>query len=69
MAAYYIELIQTVQPEGLYLLGGWSVGGIIAFEMARQIQAQGQEVSLLALIDSSLPILTKSHFGVTAPRK
>jgi thioesterase domain-containing protein/acyl carrier protein len=55
MAAYYIELIQTVQPEGPYLLGGWSVGGIIAFEMARQIQAQGQEVSLLALIDSSLP--------------
>jgi len=52
MASHYVELLQTVQPEGPYLLGGWSLGGVVAFEMAQQLQAQGQEVALLALIDS-----------------
>lgn len=51
MAAYYIEAIRTFQPESPYFLGGWSMGGIVAFEMARQLQEQGQEVNLLALID------------------
>jgi len=52
MASHYIELLQTVQTQGPYLLGGWSLGGVVAFEMAQQLQAQGQEVALLALIDS-----------------
>ncbi|HYG08848.1 MAG TPA: thioesterase domain-containing protein, partial [Pyrinomonadaceae bacterium] len=54
MAADYIEAMRVVQAQGPYALGGWSVGGIIAFEMARQLQAQGQQVNLLALIDSVL---------------
>ena len=37
MAACYIEAIRSVQPEGPYLLGGWSMGGEIAFEMAQQL--------------------------------
>jgi thioesterase domain-containing protein len=45
-----------VQPRGPYLLGGWCTGGIVAFEMARQLQRQGQKVALLVLIDSSAPI-------------
>jgi thioesterase domain-containing protein len=52
MAAYYIDAIRTVRPDGPYLLGGWSMGGVIAYEMARQLEAQGQQVSLLALLDA-----------------
>jgi len=51
MAANYIKALQTVQHEGPYLLGGWSMGGVVAFEMAQQLQAQGQRVTLLALFD------------------
>ncbi|MFP2929420.1 alpha/beta fold hydrolase [Pyxidicoccus sp. 3LG] len=51
MAAYYIEAIRTVQPHGPYLLGGWSMGGMVAFEMARQLQRRGEHVEVLALID------------------
>ena len=54
MAAYYIEAIRSVQPDGPYLLGGWSMGGVIAFEMAQQLEALGQRVSLLALMDAKL---------------
>ncbi len=52
MAAYYIDAIRRVQPDGPYLLGGWSMGGVVAYEMAQQLGAQGQQVSLLALMDS-----------------
>jgi amino acid adenylation domain-containing protein len=55
MARHYLDLIQTVQVEGPYLLGGWSIGGVIALEMAQQLQAQGQSVALLALLDSHAP--------------
>jgi amino acid adenylation domain-containing protein len=55
MAACYIEAIRSVQPEGPYLLGGWSMGGEIAFEMAQQFHAQGQRVALLALLDARIP--------------
>jgi thioesterase domain-containing protein len=55
MAAEYVEAIRAVQPEGPYLLGGWSLGGLVAFEMSRQLQVQGQRVALLALIDSYVP--------------
>ena len=52
MAASYIAALRTVQPRGPYLLGGWSMGGLIAFEMTRQLQARGETVDLLVLIDS-----------------
>lgn len=55
MAAYYIDEIRTVQPEGPYYLGGQSSGGLIAFEMAQQLRDQGEEVALLALIDTQDP--------------
>jgi thioesterase domain-containing protein len=61
MAAHYIEEIRTVQPEGPYHLGGWSLGGVIAFEMTRQLLAQGESVALLALLDSHI-----SEAGKTA---
>ena len=52
MASHYIKEICTVQPEGPYLLGGLSFGGIMAYEMAQQLQAQGQKVGLLVLFDT-----------------
>ena len=55
MAAYYIQALQTVQPTGPYLLGGWSMGGVVAFEMAQQLHAQGQPVALLAILDGRIP--------------
>ena len=52
MAAYYLEAVRAVQPEGPYLLGGWSMGGVIAFEMARQIETQARHMALPVLIDA-----------------
>jgi FkbH-like protein len=52
MAAYYIEQIRTIQPEGPYFLGGFCAGGVIAFEMALQLQQQGIEVPCLTLMNS-----------------
>lgn len=63
MAANYVEAIRRVQPVGPYLLGGWSMGGVVAFEMARQLQQQGQQIGLLALIDSQAPVDQQSKYS------
>ena len=55
LAAWYVAEVRTVQPEGPYFLGGLSFGGIVAFEMAQQLCAVGQEVALLALFDTPTP--------------
>jgi amino acid adenylation domain-containing protein len=55
MAAEYVGAMRSVQPAGPYFLGGWSMGGVIAFEMARQLQEQGETIGLLALIDAYAP--------------
>jgi thioesterase domain-containing protein/aryl carrier-like protein len=55
IAASYLKEIRTVQAEGPYYLGGFSFGGIIAFEMAQQLKKQGQEVAFLFLLDSQFP--------------
>ncbi len=62
MASYYIGEMRRVQPRGPYRLGGWSLGGVIAFEMARQLREQGDEVALLAILDS-VPDLTAEAAG------
>ena len=49
--------IGEFQPEGPYQVGGWSFGGVVAYEVAQQLHRQGQEVSLLAILDSYMPIL------------
>jgi thioesterase domain-containing protein len=51
MAAAYIKLMRSVQPQGPYLLGGFCAGGLLAYEVAQQIRAAGQAVDLLVLID------------------
>lgn len=55
MAADYLAEIRSVQPHGPYLLGGFSGGGIAAFEMAQQLRHAGEDVGLLVLLDSLLP--------------
>jgi thioesterase domain-containing protein/acyl carrier protein len=55
MATHYLNDMKTVQPHGPYFLGGWSMGGVVAFEIAQQIRMQGEQVGLLALIDSRAP--------------
>ncbi|MEM9163064.1 MAG: alpha/beta fold hydrolase [Cyanobacteria bacterium P01_F01_bin.4] len=55
LANRYIQAIQTVQRHGPYHLAGWCLGGTIAFEMARQLQAAGETVAALILIDSEAP--------------
>jgi acyl-CoA synthetase (AMP-forming)/AMP-acid ligase II/thioesterase domain-containing protein/NAD(P)-dependent dehydrogenase (short-subunit alcohol dehydrogenase family)/acyl carrier protein len=51
MAAYYLEAIRSVQPEGPYLLAGWSLGGYIAYEIATLLRKANQDVELLVLVD------------------
>jgi amino acid adenylation domain-containing protein len=52
MAAAYLKLIQARQPAGPYLLLGWSLGGALAMEIARQLETAGETVAFLGLIDS-----------------
>jgi amino acid adenylation domain-containing protein/FkbM family methyltransferase len=63
MAAHYIKAMMSIQPRGPYLLGGWSMGGLIALEMARQLQDQQLEVGLVTLIDSwaANPLSASGH--------
>jgi thioesterase domain-containing protein/malonyl CoA-acyl carrier protein transacylase/acyl carrier protein len=51
MAAHHIRTIKTVQPVGPYLLGGLCAGGLIAFEVARQLDQNGEKVAMVALMD------------------
>ncbi len=55
MAQEYLEELRSVQPDGPYLLGGFSGGGIAAYEMAQQLRADGEETSLLVMLDTPLP--------------
>lgn len=55
-AADYIAELRQVQPVGPYLLSGFSGGGITAYEMAQQLRAAGEEVAVLALLDTPLPV-------------
>ena len=53
MAAFYVEAILGLRPAGPYRVAGWSFGGVVAWEMARQLHAAGHEVDLLALFDTA----------------
>jgi amino acid adenylation domain-containing protein len=55
MAAAFIEELRAFQPEGPYYLGGFCLGGLLALEMALQLTAAGQEVALVAVIQSIYP--------------
>ncbi|BCM92693.1 dimodular nonribosomal peptide synthase [Abditibacteriota bacterium] len=55
LAALYVNELRRKHPQGPYRLGGFSLGGVIAFEMARQLREAGQEIALLALMDTNFP--------------
>ena len=55
IAAFYRSMIQSIQTEGPYDLGGYSIGGPFAYEVAQQIQALGQSVHSLTLVDPLYP--------------
>ncbi|MEM7028583.1 MAG: amino acid adenylation domain-containing protein [Chloroflexota bacterium] len=64
-AAQYIVAMKTIQPQGPYHIGGYCIGGIIAFEMAQQLSEAGDEVALVALIGTGFPPQTsrpKGHY-------
>jgi acyl transferase domain-containing protein/thioesterase domain-containing protein/NAD(P)-dependent dehydrogenase (short-subunit alcohol dehydrogenase family) len=57
MASYYIGQILKAQPKGPYYLGGYSGGGVVAFEMAKQLQEAGHAVGALVFLDSLAPVM------------
>ncbi|MDB6110672.1 MAG: amino acid adenylation protein, partial [Pedosphaera sp.] len=65
MAGQYVADLKIFQPRGPYYLGGYCFGGVVAYEMARQLQAQGQKVGLLALINSNPPNSSYTRFRWT----
>jgi thioesterase domain-containing protein/acyl carrier protein len=58
MAAEYVAAVRRAHPEGPYVLGGYSGGGVIAYEMAQQLLADGVEVPLLVFLDTFYPHLS-----------
>lgn len=56
IASLYIAEVRRRQPQGPYYLGGWSAGGVIAYEMVRQLLSLGHTVESLILLDSPCPI-------------
>jgi thioesterase domain-containing protein/acyl carrier protein len=60
LAEKYIHEVRHLQPEGPYYLAGASFGGLVAFEMARQLREQGAEVALLVLFDTGNPAFYRS---------
>ncbi|NOU16649.1 MAG: SDR family NAD(P)-dependent oxidoreductase [Bacteroidales bacterium] len=52
IAEYYVEIIRSIQVEGPYDLGGYSLGGLIAYEVTRQLQILGQKVNTIVMLDS-----------------
>ncbi|MEY2454617.1 MAG: hypothetical protein QOD92_4191 [Acidimicrobiaceae bacterium] len=61
LAAYYLEDVRRVQPHGPYLLGGYSSGASVAFEMARQLAAAGERPALVANIDGVAPEIARTR--------
>jgi amino acid adenylation domain-containing protein len=72
IARVHVEQLCAVQPEGPYLLGGWSFGGVLAYEIAQQLSATGAAVDFLGLLDanpvtdplSGLPIARAPFLGI-----
>jgi len=56
LAAEYVRALRELRPHGPYLLGGWSSGGVIAFEMAHQLEDLGETVGNVAVIDAPAPV-------------
>ena len=69
MAAHYIKEIRAVQPHGPYYIGGWCLGGYVALEMARHLQAEDEEVALVVMVENPHPDYPKYLPGTGALRR
>ncbi len=63
IATRYVALVREVQPRGPYRLGGYSFGGIVAFDMARKLREAGEEVDWLVLFDTDNPSVQPRWFS------
>ncbi|MEV1009695.1 SDR family NAD(P)-dependent oxidoreductase [Streptomyces sp. NPDC049881] len=68
MVGQYLDVIRRRQPAGPYLLGGWSMGGTVAHEVARRLRAEGERVDLLVMIDSNSPDRIVALEGLDRPQ-
>jgi oxalate---CoA ligase len=68
MAAFYLEEMRKKQPRGPYLLGGLCAGGVIAYEMAAQLERAGESVQLVALLDAAAPRALKRRGRIAKAR-
>ncbi|WP_159978968.1 MULTISPECIES: type I polyketide synthase [unclassified Novosphingobium] len=68
MARAYIVRMQTVQPHGPYLIAGLCAGGVIAFEMARQLQEMGESTAFVGIVDAADVEAHKRSFYITRTR-
>ncbi|WP_405527574.1 amino acid adenylation domain-containing protein [Streptomyces avidinii] len=66
MAERYLAALREEQPQGPYLLAGWSFGGTVAYEMAARLEAAGEQVAFLGLIDAAAPGTTAGSRSGTA---
>ena len=64
LASSYIEKIKKIQPNGPYCIAGWSLGGVIAFEITLQLEKLGEKVSFLGLIDASGPQRERQNYEI-----
>jgi surfactin family lipopeptide synthetase A len=65
VASAHIESMRAIQPQGPYLLGGFCNGGLLAYEMAQQLQAAGERVDLLALVTPSSTVELRAMLTVS----
>ncbi|MEG9518169.1 SDR family NAD(P)-dependent oxidoreductase [Saccharopolyspora indica] len=68
-AAHYADLVLDHQPAGPYALGGWSFGGCLAYEVAQVLTARGEQVELVFLIDTILPLPAADEPDAAALRR
>lgn len=69
LAAHFVRDIRAFQTEGPYPVGGYCLGGVVAFEVALQLRAQGHEVALLALFESPCPTAMRLINRVRIPAR
>ncbi|WP_190865468.1 type I polyketide synthase [Actinomadura sp. RB99] len=67
-AARYVQHLLEAQPEGAFRLGGWSFGGVLAYETARQLRAAGRDVEFVALFDAGIPLPVDDESDTLARR-
>ncbi|WP_439519114.1 amino acid adenylation domain-containing protein [Hydrogenophaga sp.] len=69
LALEYLALIRGVQPQGPYYLGGFSIGGALAYEVAQRLREAGESIGLVILLDTMLPGRGLRHLWAAARRR